>query len=59
MTITLENDNDANVYTLEKVISYTQRNQQILVAQCVSWLVSIIGLEQGLIICINGLVSRI
>jgi hypothetical protein len=37
------------VYTIEKVISYARRTQQIFVAQCVWWLASIIGFEQGLV----------
>jgi hypothetical protein len=55
MTITFENDNDVIAYALEKVISYARKNQQIFVAQCVWWLASIIGLEQGLIIHIDNL----
>jgi hypothetical protein len=47
MTITFENDNDVIIYALEKIISYARRTQQIFVAQCVWWLASIIGLEQG------------
>jgi len=58
MTITFEYDNDIIIYALEKVISYARRSQQIFVAQCVRWLASIIGLEQGLIICINNLQIR-
>jgi hypothetical protein len=55
MTMTFENDNDVIVYTLEKVIAYARRTQQIFVVQCVWWLASIIGLEQGLIIYIDNL----
>jgi hypothetical protein len=58
MTITFENDNDVIVYALEKVISYARRTEQLFVAQCVWWLVSIIGLEQRLIIHINNLHGR-
>jgi predicted DNA-binding helix-hairpin-helix protein len=59
MTITFENDNDVIVYALEKVIAYARRTQQIFVAQCVWWLASIIGLNQGLINYIDNLQSRI
>jgi hypothetical protein len=59
MTITVENDNDVVVHSLEKVISYTRRSQQIFVAQCVWWLASMIGLQQGLIIHIDNIQSRI
>jgi hypothetical protein len=59
MTITFETDNDVIVYALEKVISYARRTQQIFVAQCVWWLASIIGLEQGLAIHIDNIQSRI
>jgi len=55
MTITFENDTDIIVYALEKVISYARRTQQIFVAQCVWWLASIIGLEQGLITYVDNL----
>jgi hypothetical protein len=58
MTITFENDNDVIVYALEKVISYARRTQQIFVAQCVWWLASIIGLEQGLATFIDNIQSR-
>ena len=53
MSITFENDNNIIVYTLERIISYARRNQQVFVAQCVWWLASIIGLEEELIIRIN------
>jgi hypothetical protein len=59
MTITFENDNDVIVYTLEKVISYARRTEQIFVAQCVWWLASVIGLEQGLITFIDNIQSRV
>jgi hypothetical protein len=58
MPIIFKNDNNVIVYTLEKVISYTQRSQQIFVAQCVWWLVSIIKLKQGLITDIDNLRTR-
>jgi hypothetical protein len=59
MTITFENYHDVIVYALEKIISHTRRTQQIFVAQCVWRLASIIGLEQGLIIHIDNLNSRV
>jgi hypothetical protein len=55
MTIVFENDNDVIVYALEKVISYARRTQQIFVAQCVWWLASIIGLDNGLIVYIDNI----
>jgi hypothetical protein len=48
MTITYQYDNDVIVYALEKIISYARKTQQIFVAQCIWWLASIIGLDQGL-----------
>jgi hypothetical protein len=54
MTITFENENDVIIYALEKTISYARTTQQIFVAQCVWWLASIIGLEQGLIVHIDN-----
>jgi len=59
MTVTFENDNDVIVYALEKVISYARRTQQIFVVQCVWWLASIIGLEQGLVNFIDNIQSRV
>ena len=58
MTITFEYDNDVIVYALEKIIAYARRTQHIFVAQCVWWLASIIGLEQGLINYLDNLHSR-
>jgi hypothetical protein len=58
MTITFENDNDIIVYALEKIISYARRTQQIFVAQCVWWLASLTGLEQGLITHIDNVRKR-
>jgi len=49
MPITFENDYDAIVYSLECVIAHARRTQQIVVAQCLWWLVPIIGLEQALV----------
>jgi hypothetical protein len=59
MTITFENDNDVIVYALEKIIDHARRTRQIFVAQCIWWLASILGLEQGLIVFIDKLQSRI
>jgi hypothetical protein len=58
MTVTFENHNDVIVYALEKVISYARRTQQIFAAQCISWLASMIRLQQGLIIHIDNLRKR-
>jgi hypothetical protein len=59
MTITFENENDVIVYALEKVIGYARKTQQIFVAQCVWWLASIIGLDQGLVSYIDKIQSRV
>jgi hypothetical protein len=59
MTITFENDNNIIVYTLEKVIVYARRTQQIFVARCVWWLALIIGLDQGLVNYIDIIQSRV
>jgi len=59
MTITFENESDVIAYAFEKILSDARRNQQIFVAQCVWWLASIIGLEQGLINYIDNIQSRI
>jgi hypothetical protein len=58
VTITFENDNDVVVYTLEKVIPFARRTQQIILAQCVWWIAWVIGLEPGLKIHIDNLASR-
>jgi len=58
MPVTFENDSDVIIYALEKVIAYARRTQQIFVAQCVWWLASIVGLEQGLIVHIDNLRKR-
>ena len=58
MTITFQNESDVIVYALEKLISYASRTQQIFVAQCIWWLASITGLEQGLVIRIDNLKER-
>jgi len=59
MTITFTNDNKVIVYAIEKIISHARTSQQIFVAQCVWWLASIIGLEQGLASYINTIQSRV
>jgi hypothetical protein len=58
MTISFKNDNNIIVYALEKIISHARKTQQIFVAQCMWWLASIIGLEQGLINHIDNLQSQ-
>jgi hypothetical protein len=58
MTITFQNDIDIIVYALEKIISYTRRNQYIFLAQSIWWISSIIGLQQGLVDYINNLKRR-
>jgi hypothetical protein len=59
MTITFENDNDVIVYTLERIIAYARQTQQVFVAHSVWWLPLIIGLQQGLVIHIDNIQSRI
>jgi hypothetical protein len=59
MTITFPSDNDVIVYALEKIISYARANQYIIVAQCIWWIVTIIGLQQGLIIHIDNLKEHV
>jgi hypothetical protein len=59
MTLTFENDNDVIVYALEKVIAYAKRTLQIFAAQCVWWLASVIGLDQGLMTFIDNNQSRV
>jgi len=59
MTITIENNNNVIAYSLEKIITYARQHQNIFVALSVWWLASIIGLEQGVIIHIDNLKSRL
>jgi len=58
MPVTFGHDNDVIVYALEKVILYARRSGQIFIAQCVWWLISVISLEQGLIVHIDNLWKR-
>lgn len=58
MTISFENDNNVIIYALEKIISFAWENQYIFVAQCIWWIVSIIGLQSGLVIHIDNLAMR-
>jgi len=59
MTFTFENNNNIIVYTLVKIISYSRDSPYLFVSQCVWWLSVIIGLQQGLVIHINNIESRI
>jgi len=45
MTIICDNDNEVLLYALERIINYARNNQYILIAQCVWWVESTIGLE--------------
>jgi len=58
MTITFEYENDVIVYALEKIITFARENQYLFVANCIWWIASVIGLEQGLVIFIDNLESR-
>lgn len=58
MTITFDNVNDVIVYDLEKVISHARRTQQMFLAQCVWWLLSVVILEQDLVRHIDNLHGR-
>jgi hypothetical protein len=58
MTITFETESDVIVYALEKIISFARDSQYLFVANCVWWIASIIGLEQGLIDHIDNLEKR-
>jgi len=58
MTITFKNNNEVIIYALEKIFAFARENQYIIVAQCVWWLASIIGLESGLATHIDNLRKR-
>jgi len=58
MTITFENDKDVIVYALERIITFSRENQYLFVANCVWWIAGIIGLDNGLVIYIDNLISR-
>jgi hypothetical protein len=55
MVITFENDNIVIIYVLENIISYARANRYISIDQCVWWLASSIGLQEGLVMDINNL----
>jgi hypothetical protein len=55
MTTTFENDSEVIIYALEKIVSFAREKQYLFVANCVWWIASVIGLEQGLIIHIDNL----
>jgi len=57
--ITFESDKNIIVYAFEKVLSYARDNQYIFLAQSIWWISSIIGLQQGLVIHINNLHTRV
>jgi len=59
MPITFETDNNAIVYALERIISYTRKNQYIFLPQSVWWIASIIGSQQGLVVYIDILRERL
>ena len=48
MTITFENHNDIIVYALEKIVRYAKQHQYFFLGNCVWWIASIIGLDEGL-----------
>jgi hypothetical protein len=50
----LTNDNDVIVYTLEKILSYSRDKLYMFLAQSISWIASIIGLHEKLVIHIDN-----
>jgi hypothetical protein len=50
----LTNDNDVIVYTLEKIFSYSRDALYMFLAQSISWIASIIVLQQELVIHIDN-----
>jgi len=58
MTVTFENDINIIVYAQDQVIAYDRRIEQIVVAQCIWWLASVWGLEEGLIVHIDNLAGK-
>jgi hypothetical protein len=58
MVIAFKNNSDIIIYTIEKVISYSRYHQQIVVAQCMQWLVLIIESQQGLVLDIDNLLRQ-
>jgi len=55
VTITFENENDVILYASHRIISYAKKNHYIFVTQCIWWISSIIGLQQGMVTHINNL----
>jgi len=58
MTITFDNDKDAIVYALEKLISFSRENCYLFVAQCIWWIAGIFGITEDLVIHIDKLAIR-
>jgi len=59
MPITIETDNDLNLYALAKIISYARDNQYIFLAQSIGWIPSILGLSQGSVVHVNNLRAKL
>jgi len=53
--MTLESDNDVNVYTLELILSCSWNRHYLFAAKWPWWIVSLTGLQQGLIVYIDNL----
>jgi hypothetical protein len=58
MPLTFEKDNDVIIFALEKILAFARANQYLFVANCVWWIAAVIGLDTGLVIYIDNLVSR-
>jgi hypothetical protein len=58
MPIVVESDKDVIVYAFGMIIAYARDNQDILLAQTVWWISSIIGLQQGLVMHIDNIKKR-
>jgi hypothetical protein len=56
--MTFGNNNDIIVYTFEQTISYTRKNQYIVISQSIWWIASGIGLQQRLMEYIDTLNKR-
>jgi hypothetical protein len=58
MTRTFENDSEVIVYALEMIVSFSQENQYLFVANCAWWIAGVIGLDNRLTSYIDNLESK-
>jgi len=48
MTLSFENESDVLIFAFERLINYARINQYLFVANCVLWIVNVMGLDEAL-----------